>query len=221
MPESAYPVLTRAYSLAIIHEREERCRGRGWKRVGNGDGCRTERSSARALSKPALPPMKELLLVGAASAQIGAAMSFCDILMSLASGGAVMSRVLVCSRTRATRFWPGGGRLENLALSQFLSMTDGAPRNGEDAQAHGFLGTGKYRVARRREKLAAFALAGLHGLTCSRWWELRGSERSYVSDQTGQVERYLARYAGLPSKRGVRSFTSPAKESCSVQLPTP
>ena len=54
-----------------------------------------------------------------------------------------------------------GGRLERLAKSRILTVTDGAPANGADASAHGFSSLETYRDARRRELEAALAQAGL------------------------------------------------------------
>ena len=60
-----------------------------------------------------------------------------------------------------------GGRLERLSESRFLCVTDGVPRDGRDAQAHGFASLEEYRVARREELNAAFASAGLDGVACA------------------------------------------------------
>ncbi len=54
-----------------------------------------------------------------------------------------------------------GGRLEALADSRFLCVTDGVPLDGMDARAHGFRGLDGYREARRVE--LAKALGGLSG----------------------------------------------------------
>ena len=54
-----------------------------------------------------------------------------------------------------------GGRLERLSASQLLTITDGAPGNGADAQQHGFASLEAYRAERRAELLAALADANL------------------------------------------------------------
>ncbi len=54
-----------------------------------------------------------------------------------------------------------GGRLEQMAASRFVTVTDGAPADGTDARHHGFADVDAYREARRREMLAALAHAGL------------------------------------------------------------
>lgn len=54
-----------------------------------------------------------------------------------------------------------GGRLERLKMSRVLTVTDGAPANGDDAQHHGFATLAAYRAARVNELLAALADAGL------------------------------------------------------------
>ena len=54
-----------------------------------------------------------------------------------------------------------GARLPRLRTATFVHTTDGAPRDGRDAAAHGF-GSGRdYAAARGRELEAALALAGL------------------------------------------------------------
>ncbi len=52
-----------------------------------------------------------------------------------------------------------GGRLERFAESRMLCVTDGAPRDGEDARLHGFATTADYARTRRAELAAALALA--------------------------------------------------------------
>ena len=54
-----------------------------------------------------------------------------------------------------------GARLERLAGSRVLTLTDGAPLNGADALHHGFPSLEAYRDARRRELQAAFDHAGV------------------------------------------------------------
>ena len=56
-----------------------------------------------------------------------------------------------------------GARLERFCASVLLCVTDGAPPDGEDAQAHGFPTLEMYREARRAELHAALALAGIAG----------------------------------------------------------
>lgn len=54
-----------------------------------------------------------------------------------------------------------GARLERLRASRLLTLTDGAPDNGEDARHHGFSTLVAYRAARQAELHAALAHAGL------------------------------------------------------------
>ena len=54
-----------------------------------------------------------------------------------------------------------GGRLERLAHSRILTVTDGAPADGADARHHGFPSLDAYRAARQEELAAALADAGL------------------------------------------------------------
>jgi LmbE family N-acetylglucosaminyl deacetylase len=54
-----------------------------------------------------------------------------------------------------------GGRMERLAESKLICVTDGAPTDGADALSHGFATLDEYRAARRAELEAALGLAGL------------------------------------------------------------
>jgi LmbE family N-acetylglucosaminyl deacetylase len=54
-----------------------------------------------------------------------------------------------------------GGTLPRFRDLRILHVTDGAPRDGRDARAHGFADLAGYAAARRRELAAALALAGL------------------------------------------------------------
>ncbi len=54
-----------------------------------------------------------------------------------------------------------GGQLARLRNVTILHVTDGAPRDGQDARAHGFTDVDAYARARRGELLAALALAGI------------------------------------------------------------
>jgi LmbE family N-acetylglucosaminyl deacetylase len=54
-----------------------------------------------------------------------------------------------------------GGLLSRLRDVTVLHVTDGAPRDGRDAAMHGFPDVVTYAAARRREALAALALAGV------------------------------------------------------------
>ena len=54
-----------------------------------------------------------------------------------------------------------GARLERLSAGRLLTVTDGTPRNGEDARHHGFPTLESYREARRTELRDARAHAGL------------------------------------------------------------
>jgi LmbE family N-acetylglucosaminyl deacetylase len=54
-----------------------------------------------------------------------------------------------------------GGLLAALRDVRVIHVTDGAPRDGRDAARHGFGSIADYAAARRREALAALAVAGL------------------------------------------------------------
>ena len=54
-----------------------------------------------------------------------------------------------------------GGRLERMAASRLLTITDGAPLDGGDARAHGFASLAEYREGRQAELQAVLQHAGL------------------------------------------------------------
>ncbi len=54
-----------------------------------------------------------------------------------------------------------GGTLPRFRNLRLLHVTDGAPRDGQDARAHGFASLAEYAAARRRELASALSLAGL------------------------------------------------------------
>ena len=54
-----------------------------------------------------------------------------------------------------------GARLERLAQSRLLTVTDGAPTDGADARHHGFATLDQYRAARQEELRCALAHAGV------------------------------------------------------------
>ncbi len=54
-----------------------------------------------------------------------------------------------------------GARLERMAASRLLTMTDGAPHDGGDARAHGFASLAEYREGRQAELQAVLQHAGL------------------------------------------------------------
>ena len=78
-----------------------------------------------------------------------------------------------------------GGRLEALADSRFLCVTDGVPLDGMDAGAHGFRRLDEYREARRVELAKA-----LRGLSVSR--SLGISDQRAAWDLAGLTRRVAA-----------------------------
>ncbi len=77
-----------------------------------------------------------------------------------------------------------GGRMERLAHSRLLSVTDGAPADGTDMAAHGFKTRQAYRDARRAELNAALRLAGLSSqIACT----LALGDGSAVADQSAAL----------------------------------
>jgi N-acetylglucosamine malate deacetylase 2 len=71
-----------------------------------------------------------------------------------------------------------GAQLASLNPLQIIFATDGAPRNGHDAGAHGFVSVTDYAQARRREAQAAAALAGLPPSRL-RWLGIPDQETSF------------------------------------------
>ncbi len=59
-----------------------------------------------------------------------------------------------------------GGRMERFRDARFLCVTDGAPRDGIDARAHGFGSLDAYRRARRRELEAALRSVAIASRSC-------------------------------------------------------
>lgn len=60
-----------------------------------------------------------------------------------------------------------GASLTHLDGVVVVTVTDGAPRDGGDAAAHGFASVEAYAAARRRELHAAMALAGIPARRCA------------------------------------------------------
>lgn len=59
-----------------------------------------------------------------------------------------------------------GALFRYLDKAVFAHITDGAPKNLVDAVAHGFPSAGEYAEARRKELMAALALAGVSSADC-------------------------------------------------------
>jgi LmbE family N-acetylglucosaminyl deacetylase len=90
---------------------------------------------------------------------MGAAEAF---LAALAVGDEpVPARVLVLAAHADDETVGLGGQFARLPNATILHVTDGAPRDGRDAAAHGFASTRDYAAARRRELEAALRLAGV------------------------------------------------------------
>ncbi len=84
-----------------------------------------------------------------------------EALERLASPVAEMPRLLCILAHPDDEVIALGGRLHRMGRSRLLTVTDGAPRDGEDARQHGFTSLEAYRRARREELLCALRQAGL------------------------------------------------------------
>ncbi|MCU1226872.1 MAG: hypothetical protein JWQ42_4965 [Edaphobacter sp.] len=115
-------------------------------------------------------------------------MDICERLSSLLNSAAVSPRLLIVLAHPDDEVLAVGGRLERMAGSQFLCVTDGARLDGNDARDHGFPGLSEYRAARRRELLRAFELAGLDGNLCARMLNLKGNLGRQVSDRRAALQ---------------------------------
>ena len=101
---------------------------------------------ARKTEMPAPAPAEEAILASVAAP---------------AGSASPLPRLLVVTAHPDDETLAMGARLERLAESRVLTITDGAPANGADALHHGFSSLEAYRLARRQELEAALAHAGL------------------------------------------------------------
>ena len=81
------------------------------------------------------------------------------LLAELAGHGPILARMLVVVAHPDDETIGLGAQLCRLRDALLLHVTDGAPRDGEDARRHGFAALADYAAARRRE-LAAALIAG-------------------------------------------------------------
>src|SRR5215211_5154219 len=85
-----------------------------------------------------------------------------DVLRWLATRqGSAPARVLVVAAHPDDEVIGLGAQLSSLPGPIILHVTNGAPRDGRDVAMHGFPDCATYAAARRKELLAALALAGL------------------------------------------------------------
>jgi LmbE family N-acetylglucosaminyl deacetylase len=87
-----------------------------------------------------------------------------------------------------------GSRLPILSDATIVHVTDGAPRNGEDARGHGFGLVEEYARQRRMELLSALALAGI---PTERTVELGFTDQEAalnLAELTGRVTDWLRKH---------------------------
>lgn len=75
-----------------------------------------------------------------------------------------------------------GALMARVPRARVLYVTDGAPRDGQDARAHGFAGVTDYAAARRREAEAALALAGM-GPERADWLEIADQQATFALER--------------------------------------
>lgn len=79
-----------------------------------------------------------------------------------APGGGRLPRLLLVFAHPDDEVLAVGARLERMAESALLTLTDGAPRNGMDARNHGFATLPLYQAARQQELQRVLEDAALH-----------------------------------------------------------
>ena len=82
-----------------------------------------------------------------------------------------------------------GAQLPRLRDVRILHVTDGAPRDGRDAAAHGFATLADYAAARRGELHAALRVAGVEA---GRAWTLGVADQGAALDLAGLARRIAA-----------------------------
>ena len=83
----------------------------------------------------------------------------CELLTQLAGTGPIVSRLVIVVAHPDDETLALGGQISRLRDALLVHLTDGAPRDGEDARHHGFTAPADYAAARRKE-LAAALIAG-------------------------------------------------------------
>ncbi len=87
-----------------------------------------------------------------------------------------------------------GSQLPRIADLTVVVVTDGAPRDGQDARAHGFVGPADYAETRRKELLCALALAGVEPGQVIRYGIPDQEAVLHLSDIVGRLAELLARF---------------------------
>ena len=83
-----------------------------------------------------------------------------------------------------------GVLLARVPGARIVYVTDGAPRDGRDARAHGFAAPRDYAAARRREALAAVALADIPPHQ-TLWLDVADQEATFALDRITGIVREL------------------------------
>ncbi len=109
-----------------------------------------------------------------------------SLLMQLAGTGPILSRLMIAVAHPDDETIAMGGQMWRLRDVLLLQVTDGAPRDGEDARRHGFTTAADYAMARRQELAAALSAGEAAGM---RWAALDIPDKQAFLDLAGLARR--------------------------------